>query len=87
MSAVYNGTGRKNVAISLATPLNPGDNIWVVMGSNATTPFQIRGALADDIQTGLFQTLAQRPSTTPGPIGGTIGAAAAVPGWIAIRVN
>lgn len=87
VAAIYNATGIKNTNIVLATPLNPGDHIWVVLGSNATTPFQIRGALADNIQTGLFQTLAQRPSIAPGPIASAIAGASVVPGWIAIRVN
>jgi hypothetical protein len=86
VSAVYNSTGRKNTAINVSG-INPGDNIWVVLGCTATTPFQVRGSLADDLQTGHFQTLAARPSTTPGPTAGTLAGAAVVPAWLAIRFN
>ena len=87
VSAVYNTTGRKNTNIALTIAAQVGEHLWVVLGSSATTPFQIRGCLADDLQTGLFNTLTARPSLTPGPIAGTLGGAAAVPGWVAIKVN
>src|SRR3972149_1351113 len=38
VAAVYNTTGRKNVNIPLTVPANPGDNLWVVLGSQATNP-------------------------------------------------
>lgn len=87
VAAIYNSTGRKNTAITLTTPSQPGDNLWVVMGCVATTPFQIRGGLADDIQMGVFQTLTARPSLTAGPTAGTLAGAAVVPGWVAIKCN
>jgi hypothetical protein len=86
VAAIYNSTGRKNNAIPVSG-INAGDHIWVVMGAQATTMFQARGALADDIQSGMFQTLIQRPSTYPGPGAGTLASAAVVPAWIAIRYN
>jgi hypothetical protein len=87
VAAIYNATGIKNTAIPLTIPANKGDNIWVVMGSLATTPFQVRGALADNLQTGMYQTLTARPSLTPGPIASVLAVLAAVPMWIAIKYN
>ena len=87
VAAVYNTTGYKNTAIALATPAQPGDSLWIVLGCQATTPFQMRGGLADNLQSGLFNTLTARPSLTPGPITGVLAGAAAVPAWIAIKIN
>jgi hypothetical protein len=87
VAASYNTTGRKNTTINLTIPANPGDNLWVVLGSAATTPFQIRGALADDLQSGIFNTLTARPSLTAGPTAGTLAGATVVPGWITIKLN
>jgi hypothetical protein len=87
VAASYNTTGRKNTTINLTVPANPGDNLWVVLGSQATTPFQIRGALADDLQCGIFNTLTARPSLTAGPITGVLAGATAVPGWVVIKLN
>jgi len=87
VSGTFNTTGIKKVNIPLNINSQPGDNIWVVLGCQATTPFQIRGALADNIQCGLFQTLAQRPSLNPGPIASALAGAAVVPGWVAINFN
>lgn len=87
VAGTFNTTGRKNVVINLTVPANPGDNLWVILGSQATTPFQIRGALADDLQCGIFNTLTARPSLTAGPTAGTLAGATAVPGWVVIKFN
>jgi hypothetical protein len=50
-----------------------------VFGSQATTPFQLRGALADELQIGNFNTLAARPSTATFPVSGVLAGAAVVP--------
>jgi len=83
----WNSIGRKKNTIALTTATQPGDNIYIILGAAATTMPQIRGALADDLQTGLFQTLTARPSLTPGPVAGTLGGATAVPGWLAVKFN
>jgi hypothetical protein len=87
VAASYNSTGRKNTTINLTIPANPGDNLWVVIGAAATTMCQIRGALADDLQSGIFNTLTARPSLTAGPTAGTLAGATVVPGWITIKLN
>jgi hypothetical protein len=87
VAGTFNTTGRKNVIINLTVPANPGDNLWVVLGSAATTPFQIRGALADDLQCGIFNTLTARPSLTAGPTAGTLAGATVVPGWVTVKLN
>ena len=86
VAAIYNATGIKNTAIPLTIAANAGDNLWVVLGSQATTPFQIRGALADNLQSGMFQTWTMRPSLTASG-SGTLAGAAVVPGWVNIKVN
>jgi hypothetical protein len=87
VSAVYNSTGRKNTTINLTVPANPGDNLWVLIGAAATTMCQIRGALADDLQCGIINTLTARPSLTPGPVAGTLAGATVVPGWVVVKLN
>lgn len=86
VSAVYNTTGIKNTAVNLTINTTVGDNLWFVYGATATTPFQIRGTLADNLQSGIFQTWATRPSTTASGTSALAGAAV-VPGWVYIKVN
>jgi hypothetical protein len=81
VAATYNTTGRKKTTVAL-TGVAPGDNLWVVYGSSATTPFQIRGMLADDNQSGVFLTATTRPSTAAAATAFALGGAAVVPGWI-----
>lgn len=83
VAATFNSTGRKSTAVTVTTA--PGDNLWVAFGASATTPFQIRGQLADDLQSGVFQTGAVQPSVAGTPFTTTLGGATAVPGWVRMK--
>jgi hypothetical protein len=83
VAATYNSTGIKSTAVTATVA--PGDQLWAAIGSSATTPFQVRGMLADNIQTGVFQTGTTRPSTAAVPFTTTIGGAAAVPAKLAMK--
>ncbi len=84
VSGTYNSTGRKSTAVTL-TGAFTGDNLWVAWGSQATTAFQVRGMLADDLQSGVFQTATIRPSLASSPQATTLGGATAVPGWVMVK--
>lgn len=85
VSTLFITTGRKTVSI-LATGVAPGDDLWVAYGSQATTPFQLRGMLADTNQSGVFCTAVIRSSlASPGqPI--TLASTTLVPAWVTGKV-
>ena len=85
VATVFNSAGRKNVAITLSG-VATGDDLWLAFGSQATTPFQLRGMLADDLQSGVFQTATVRPSLATSPQATVLTGAAVVPAWICGRV-
>lgn len=86
VATTYNSTGRKVTAVSLSGQ-SIGDNLWVAFGSSATTPFQVRGMLADDMQSGVFQDASVRPSTAASPQTTTLESATAVPSWVTVKCN
>lgn len=79
VAAVFNSTGRKSVSIPLS---ENGGMFWLAYGSQAATPFQLRGVLADDLQLGIVQTAAVRPSLASMPQATTLAAANLVPGQV-----
>lgn len=85
VAATFNSTGQKSTAISL-TGVSVNDELWVAFGSQATTPFQVRGGLADDLQTGWYCSVAGRISTLGTPVTVTLGSATLVPPWCAVKV-
>lgn len=85
VTGTYNGTGIIKTTITLTTNIQAGTYVWVACGSQATTPFQVRGCLADPIQSGLFQTLGARLSTS-GTAMCTIAGAAVVPPWFTVKI-
>ncbi len=78
VSATFNSTGRKTTTISVSS-VAQGDDLWVAYGSQATTPYQVRGTLADDLQEGMVQTYAGRISTAGSPQATVIGSTSVVP--------
>ena len=80
VAATFNGTGIKKTTIA-ATGVPLGADLWLVLGSQASTPFQLRGLLADDIQSGVFASSAVRPSLM-GTRQFTLAAANVVPPWV-----
>lgn len=87
VSGVVNSTGIKNVVVSLTTPLSIGDDVWAVIGDQASVTMVVRAGLADDIQSGRFATLTARPSTVTSPTAWTLaGNTIALP-WINGFIN
>lgn len=84
VAATFNSTGQKTTTVAVSG-VAVGNRLWVALGSQATTPFQVRGMLADDLQSGVFQTDASRPSTAASPEATVLGGATAVPPWVAMR--
>ena len=82
VAATFNSTGVKTTTVSLSG-VAAGDHLWLVLGSQATTPFQLRGMLADTIQSGVFQVsgTGNRPSTTS-PVTFSLAGATVVPPWV-----
>jgi hypothetical protein len=78
VSAKFNSTGRKTTTVSVSN-VAQGDDLWVAYGSQATTPYQVRGSLADDLQEGVIQTYAGRISTAGSPQSTVVGSATVVP--------
>jgi len=88
VSASYNSLGQKTTAITLASgqAIAEGDDIWVVIGNQATTALQVRAqSVADDLQAGLQASLATRPSLNIGNGQAyTIEAATVLAAWVAV---
>lgn len=79
VAAVYNaGAGPKKTTVAVTGIVN-GMHLWAVFGSLGGTQFQVRGGLADDLQSGVVQTVAVRPSTWATPQAAVLGGAALVP--------
>jgi hypothetical protein len=74
-------TGIKTSAIAV-TGISAGMHLWAVFGAQATTAAVVRGALADDIQSGFFQSVATtRPSTMAAATAFAVEGATTVPVW------
>ncbi len=80
-SAIINSTGQKTVTINVSGVV-PGMDLWFLNGAQATTAMIVRGALADDLQSGFYQVRsATRPSTMSGGTGFTVEGATTAPMW------
>lgn len=80
VTTTFNSTGIKATSVTLSG-VTPGMDLWASFGSKTTgTVYQVRGLLADDIRTGVFQT-AGRPSN---PGAGSIAGATIVPPWCGV---
>ena len=73
-------TGIKTSAISV-TGISAGMHLWAMFGNQATTAGVLRGALADDIQSGFFQSATARPSTMAAATAFAVEGATTVPVW------
>lgn len=85
VATTFNSLGVKKTTVSLSG-LAAGDDIWACLGSQATTPYQVRGLFADELQTGVVQSAAVRPSLAASPQATTLVAAALVPAWVIGRI-
>ncbi len=86
VAATFNSTGRKSTAVTL-TGAAAGDNLWVAFGSAASTPFQVRGMLADQMQSGALQTASVQPSAAGSPQATTLSGATDVGGRVAVTCS
>lgn len=69
VSAVVNSTGQKTVTVnaSAGQTINEGDDVWLLIGNQATTALAVRAqSIADDLQVGVQGSLATRPSLNVG---------------------
>ena len=88
VSGIINSTGLKSTTINVSSgqAINEGDDLWLLIGNQATTAAVIRADSGqDDIQTGMLASAAQRPSLVVGTgTAYTIEGNTALPGMIAI---
>lgn len=84
VAAVINSTGQKTTSVT-TSGVAAGDDIWIVIGNQATTAGVVRAqSIADDIQTGAQAARAsQRPSTQSGAQSYTIESATTLAAWVA----
>jgi hypothetical protein len=81
VAAIINSTGQKSTAVAV-TGVVPGMHLWALFGNQATTAAIVRGALADDLQSGFFQALgATRISTMGAGTAFAVEGATVVPVW------
>ena len=63
VASSFNSTGEKTVSISLSG-ITVGANIWLMIGSQATTPFEVQAAIGGFLSAGQMQFRSSaRPST------------------------
>jgi hypothetical protein len=63
VASTFNTTGEKSVTVSVSG-INPGDDLWCLMGSQATTVYRLQAAIGGDLSAGQIQfSLATRIST------------------------
>ena len=88
VAAVVNSLGQKSVAWSASAgqTINEGDDVWVLIGNQATTALQVRAqSIADDLQVGVQASLATRPSLNVGTAQAyTIESATAAAAWVGL---
>lgn len=84
VATVVNSLGQKSVTVAVSG-IAAGDDIWVLIGNQATTAVAVRAGLADDLQLGGQASAVVRPSTMGSPQAFTIeGATAACP-WVGLQ--
>lgn len=84
VAAVVNSIGLKTTTVTL-TGAAVGDDIWVLVGNQATTAAILRAAsAADDLQVGVQAAVATRPSTMAAATAFTLEAATVLPAWFAL---
>lgn len=80
VAATFNSTGIKKTTVAL-TGHNASDDLWIAFGSQATTPYQLRAGLADDLQSGGFQSIAATRISTMGASAGALESATLAVPW------
>ncbi len=72
ISGTITSTGQKTTAVTLSTASAIGDELWAVIGISSASMGIFRAGLADDIASGVYATLAGRPSTVTSPTAWTV---------------
>jgi hypothetical protein len=80
ISGTITTTGLKSTTVNVSG-VNVGDHLWVAWGCQATTLPVYRAALADDLQSGGFQTFAGRISTMAVPTTTALASNTLAPMW------
>jgi len=84
VTSTFNSTGIKDTEISVN--ISRGAHCWFVWGSQATTPFTLRGGLGDPLTSSKYMVSASTlPSTMADPTAFTASASAARAAWIACQ--
>jgi hypothetical protein len=84
VAGTFNTTGIKDTEISVNVSRDA--HCWFVWGSQAVTPFALRGGLGDPLTSGKFQVSAgTRPSTMADPTSFTASSTGARSAWIAVQ--
>jgi len=78
VAATFNSTGLKSTTVSLSG-VTPGMDLYAIFGSQATTPYDLRGAIGDNISSGVSSIAITRPSTMAAPTTFTLSAGGSVP--------
>lgn len=80
VSGTFASTGIKKTTVAVSG-VNPGSDLWIAYGDQASTLAILRALLADNLQSGYFQSYAGRLSTMPGSTVCTLVAAATALAW------
>ena len=84
VAATFNSTGTKTVTFSISVPA--GTFLYFLFGSQATTPFQLRATLADEVGLGVHRLAATtRPSTMAAPTAFSTSGAITGAAWCPFR--
>lgn len=86
VSATHNSLGTKTTTVALSG-ISPGDDLWVAWGSQASTPYVLRGGIADEMQRGVFQfASATRISTVAASTTMTLQGTTIIPAFIQMSI-
>lgn len=85
VAATFNSTGNKTVTITATIPA--GTFLYALYGSQATTPFQVRATLADELGIGVVRLASTtRPSTMAAPTSFSSSTAITGAAWCPFRL-
>ncbi len=87
VATVFDSTGIKAVTITVSG-VSIGDPLWLAWGNTTNdTKFELRGMLADDIQSGVFTSVVlSRLSQVTVPVTAVLEAATTVPAWARLKI-
>lgn len=91
VSATYNAIAiiTTVVNVSAGQSIDMGDDLWILVGNQATTAVQLRAqSISDDITSGAWVAATTRPSTIVGtPTAFTLEASSSLPFWVALSLG